>query len=153
MNLRGRVSWYERQGERLNVDFGLDRYFMQEGTAKPVEDALRARQRVQMEIAVASSGHARIRQLLVDGVAASFRHLEGSEQRWTASPWAARRCPAEEGRLRAPRTQPSRPGEAPALHLSAFLHRRSGGEESAAREDDGAAAAIRRRIELVLGSS
>ncbi len=69
MNLRGRVSWYERQGERLNVDFGLDRYFMQEGTAKPVEDALRARQRVQMEIAVASSGHARIRQLLVDGVA------------------------------------------------------------------------------------
>jgi hypothetical protein len=25
MNLRGRVSWYERQGERLNVDFGLDR--------------------------------------------------------------------------------------------------------------------------------
>lgn len=66
-NLRGRISWYEPKGERLTVDYGLDSFFMQEGTAKPVEDALRLRKRVQMEIAVASSGHARIRRLLVDG--------------------------------------------------------------------------------------
>ena len=68
-NLRGRISWYEPDGERLSVDYGLDSFFMQEGTAKPVEDALRQRRRVQMQIAVASSGHARIRRLLVDGVA------------------------------------------------------------------------------------
>ena len=58
-----------RRRERLEVDYGLDSFFMQEGTAKPVEDALRMRRRVQMEIAVTGSGHARIRRLLVDGVA------------------------------------------------------------------------------------
>jgi hypothetical protein len=68
-NLRGRINWYGAKGERLNVDYGLDSFFMEEGTAKPVEDALRTRRRVQMEVAVASSGHARIRRLLVDGVA------------------------------------------------------------------------------------
>jgi uncharacterized membrane-anchored protein len=68
VNLRGRISQYEGEGERLNVDYGLDSYFMQEGTAKPVEDALRQRRHVQMQIAIASSGHARIRRLLVDGV-------------------------------------------------------------------------------------
>ena len=67
-NLRGRISWYESQDERLTVDYGLDSFFMQEGTAKPVENALRQRRRVQMQIAIASSGHARIRRLVVDGV-------------------------------------------------------------------------------------
>ncbi len=65
-NLRGRISWYEPKGERLTVDYGLDSFFMQEGKAKPVEDALRQRRRVQMQVAIASSGHARIRRLLVD---------------------------------------------------------------------------------------
>lgn len=68
INLRGRVDGYD-QGNQLKVDYGLDSFFMQEGTAKPVEDALRMRRRVQMEVAVTSSGHARIRRLLVDGVA------------------------------------------------------------------------------------
>ncbi len=68
LNLRGRITWYEAAGERLNVDYGLDSFFMQEGTAKPVEDALRQRRRVQMQIAIAHSGHARIRRLVVDGV-------------------------------------------------------------------------------------
>ena len=67
INLRGRILWYESGERRIHVDYGLDSYFMQEGTAKPIEDALRQRRRVQMEIAVASSGHARIRRLLVDG--------------------------------------------------------------------------------------
>jgi uncharacterized membrane-anchored protein len=40
---------------------------MQEGTARSVEDAMRERKRVQMEVAVAASGHARIRRLLIDG--------------------------------------------------------------------------------------
>ena len=68
LNLRGRISWYEAEGERLNVDYGIDSYFMQQGTAEPVETALRQRRRVQMEIAIASSGHARIRRLIVDGL-------------------------------------------------------------------------------------
>jgi uncharacterized membrane-anchored protein len=68
INLRGRIRGSQDGEARIEVDYGLDRYFMQEGTAKPVEDALRTRRRVQMEIAVARSGHARIRRLLVDGV-------------------------------------------------------------------------------------
>jgi uncharacterized membrane-anchored protein len=66
LNLRGRVRWID--AATLHVDYGLDAYYMQEGTAKPVEDALRNRRKVQMEIAVANSGRARIRRLLVDGV-------------------------------------------------------------------------------------
>jgi uncharacterized membrane-anchored protein len=67
LNLRGRVdSLYATNC--LRVSYGLDAYFMQEGTAKPVEDALRNRRKVQMEIAIAESGHARIRRVLVDGV-------------------------------------------------------------------------------------
>jgi uncharacterized membrane-anchored protein len=68
VNLRGRISWYEMANGRLNVDYGLDAFFMQEGTAKRVEDALRQRRRVQMQIAIAKSGHARIRRLVVEGV-------------------------------------------------------------------------------------
>jgi hypothetical protein len=41
---------------------------MQEGTAKPVELALLDGRGVQMQVAIASSGRARIRTLLVDGV-------------------------------------------------------------------------------------
>ncbi len=69
INLRGRVSRYDQDGQPLEVDYGLDTYFMQEGTARPVEEALRARRREQMDVAVTSSGHARIRRLLVDGAA------------------------------------------------------------------------------------
>ena len=67
MNLRGRVTRQQADSGVLTIDYGLDSYFMQEGTAKPVEDAMRERKRVQMEIAVAVSGHARIRRLLIDG--------------------------------------------------------------------------------------
>jgi uncharacterized membrane-anchored protein len=68
INLRGVIRAYEPEGEHLTIDYGLDRYFMQEGTARLFEDALRNRQRVQMEIAVTRSGQARIRQLFVNGV-------------------------------------------------------------------------------------
>jgi hypothetical protein len=69
LNLRGRVSWFDVESGDLTIDYGLSRYYLQEGTAGPVEDALRRQRRVQMEIAVTPSGRARIRQLLVDGVA------------------------------------------------------------------------------------
>lgn len=68
LNLRGRVRWIHEDGT-VDVDYGLDAYYMQEGTARPVEDALRAGRLVQIEVAVASSGKSRIRSLLVDGVA------------------------------------------------------------------------------------
>jgi uncharacterized membrane-anchored protein len=65
VNLRGRVR---RSGnESVSVDYGLDAFYMQEGTARPVEDAIRENRVVHMEVAVAASGGARIRNLLVDG--------------------------------------------------------------------------------------
>lgn len=67
VNLRGRVRYNGSDGS-VFVDYGLDAFYMQEGTAKPVEDALRSGRRVQMEVAIASSGRSRIRTLLVDGV-------------------------------------------------------------------------------------
>ena len=67
MNLRGRITYHQPDDSSLTIDYGLDSYFMQEGTARSVEDAMRERKRVQMEVAVAASGHARIRRLLIDG--------------------------------------------------------------------------------------
>ena len=67
MNLRGRITYHQADDNSLTIDYGLDSYFMQEGAARTVEDAMRERKRVQMEVAVAASGHARIRRLLIDG--------------------------------------------------------------------------------------
>lgn len=66
-NLRGRVRRANGDGA-VHVDYGLDAFYMQEGTARPVERALLDGRLVQMQVAVASSGRARIRMLLVDGV-------------------------------------------------------------------------------------
>ena len=49
------------------VNYGLDAFFMQEGTARPIEDAIRAGRNVQMDVAIAASGRARIRNLVVEG--------------------------------------------------------------------------------------
>lgn len=65
-NLRGRLLSDPSSGMLL-VDYGLDAFFMQEGTAKPIEDAIRAGRKVEMDVAIASSGRARIRNLVVDG--------------------------------------------------------------------------------------
>lgn len=68
LNLRGRVTsraWSHRN--HLTITYGLDAFFMQEGTARSVEDAMRAGKRVQMEVAIGSSGRARIRNLIVEG--------------------------------------------------------------------------------------
>lgn len=67
MNLRGRITYHQADDSSLTIDYGLDSYFVQQGTARMVEDAMRERKRVQMELAVAASGHARIRRLLIDG--------------------------------------------------------------------------------------
>ena len=74
INLRGRVHRsYESDGiqaahvERVRISYGLDAFYMQEGTARAVEDAMRAGRPVQMEVAIAASGRARIQNLIVDG--------------------------------------------------------------------------------------
>ncbi len=66
VNLRGRVRRVESGGV-LDIDYGIDSYYMQEGQAGQVERALRSRTAVQMQIAVAGSGRARIKSILING--------------------------------------------------------------------------------------
>ena len=72
INLRGRVQWADRTQEasgieRVRIQYGLDAFYMQEGTARAVEDAIRSGRPVQMEVAIGASGRARIRNLIVEG--------------------------------------------------------------------------------------
>ena len=66
-NLRGRLRSVDPSSGVIVVDYGLDAFFMQEGTARPIEDAIRAGRKVEMDVAIAASGRARIRNLVVDG--------------------------------------------------------------------------------------
>jgi uncharacterized membrane-anchored protein len=66
-NLRGRVK-YASGPQVLYVDYGLDAFYMQEGSARRVEQAIRQQRNVQMQVAIGSSGRARIKTLLIDGV-------------------------------------------------------------------------------------
>jgi uncharacterized membrane-anchored protein len=67
LNLRGRIRYVTNRGD-LDVDYGLDAFYVQEGTGPVLEQALREGRNVQMEVAIAPSGQSRIRSLLVDGV-------------------------------------------------------------------------------------
>lgn len=67
-NLRGRVRYPADSDRVLVVDYGLDAFYMQEGKGRRVEEAIRQRRTVQVQIAVGSSGQARIKTLLIDGV-------------------------------------------------------------------------------------
>jgi GDYXXLXY protein len=67
LNLRGRVR-YAPSPDHLEVDYGLDAFYVQEGTGRIVEEALRQGKKVRMEVALASSGKSRIRSLTVDGI-------------------------------------------------------------------------------------
>lgn len=66
VNLRGIVTWATGPGE-LRVQYGIDAFYMQEGHAKLVEQASRAKRHVQMQVVIAKSGRARIRNLFIDG--------------------------------------------------------------------------------------
>jgi GDYXXLXY motif protein len=69
LNLRGIIA--QPSGPQLiHVEYGLDAFYMHEGQAEKVEKASRDKRRVQIEVAIASSGRARIRRLLVDDVPA-----------------------------------------------------------------------------------
>jgi uncharacterized membrane-anchored protein len=67
LNLRGRIRYVTNRGH-LDVDYGLDAFYVQEGTGPVLEQALRDGRNVQMEVAIAASGGSRIRSLLVEGV-------------------------------------------------------------------------------------
>ena len=67
LNLRGRV-WHATKPNLLSVQFGLDAFYMREGKSRRVEQAIQQRRNVQMQIAIAASGQARIKTLLIDGV-------------------------------------------------------------------------------------
>ncbi len=67
LNLRGRIRYVMDRGD-LDVGYGLDAYYVEEGTGPVLEQALRDRRNVQIEVAIAASGRSRIRSLLVDGV-------------------------------------------------------------------------------------
>ena len=69
LNLRGRAGRFVTR-DTIGADFGLDAYYMHEGEALNVERAVRDGRNVQIEVAIAASGQARIRRLLVDGVPA-----------------------------------------------------------------------------------
>lgn len=69
VNLRGIVSWAYGSGE-LKAEYGIDAFYMQEGHALAVERAFSEHRPVQLQVAIAKSGGARIRNLFVAGVAA-----------------------------------------------------------------------------------
>ena len=70
--IRGRTAYGTRCGdghaycESLQVDYGLERYFVPEGEGRVIEEA-RGKQRVAVVAAVNASGHAAIKRLLIDG--------------------------------------------------------------------------------------
>ncbi len=66
VNLRGRVIGVASNGV-VTIDYGIDSYYMEEGQARQVEQALKLGAGVQMQVAVARSGRARIKAVLVNG--------------------------------------------------------------------------------------
>lgn len=71
INLRGRDKFRASRSHVttvLYVDYGLDAFYVQEGRARRVEEAIRQGRDVRMQVAIASSGRARIKGLLIDGV-------------------------------------------------------------------------------------
>jgi hypothetical protein len=66
VNLKGRIRGVDASGT-LDVDYGIDSFYMEEGQARQVERALKAGGRVQMQLAIARSGRARIKSLSIDG--------------------------------------------------------------------------------------
>ena len=66
VNLKGRVQRVRNSGA-LDIDYGIDSYYLPEGQAAEVERALRLRASVQMQVAIARSGRARIKAVLING--------------------------------------------------------------------------------------
>jgi len=67
INLAGRLQYYSHPAQIAGLDFGIDALFVQEGTGRPIEDAIRRRVPVYAEVFVTRSGTARVRGLIIDG--------------------------------------------------------------------------------------
>jgi uncharacterized membrane-anchored protein len=75
VNLCGHVRWFGRTRDsddavkiaELRMHFGLDAFYVQEGTGKPIERALRERRPVFAKVAVTSAGRGRLSDLIIDG--------------------------------------------------------------------------------------
>lgn len=65
VNLAGIVQ--SANSETVRLDFGIDALFVQEGTGRPIEDAIRRDVPVYAEIAVTPRGSARVRALIIEG--------------------------------------------------------------------------------------
>jgi uncharacterized membrane-anchored protein len=66
LNLKGRIRSGQDTGV-LRVEYGLDAFYVPEATARTLGPALHADRALQVEVAIAGSGRARIRNLVVDG--------------------------------------------------------------------------------------
>jgi len=73
INLKGRARtiWREAASDpigsvHMTMHYGIDAFFVQEGTGKGIEDAMRGGE-VHAVLAVTSSGRARLRDLVIDG--------------------------------------------------------------------------------------
>jgi uncharacterized membrane-anchored protein len=71
--IRGRVRWGSNCGssrrefcDRLQLNYGIERYFVPEGEGREIESA-RNQGKVQIVVAVTGSGRATIKRLLLDG--------------------------------------------------------------------------------------
>jgi hypothetical protein len=66
INLRGRIRCSPRSDE-LIMEYTFDGYLRHRDREKILKEAALARRRIELELAVASSGAARVRHLLIDG--------------------------------------------------------------------------------------
>lgn len=65
LNLRGRIQWID--DGRLVVNYGLGTYHLSRQGTRSMEAAVAARTPLAIEVAIAGSGRARIRHVLIDG--------------------------------------------------------------------------------------
>lgn len=65
-NLKGRIRRVEDDGA-LDVDYGIDSYYMEEGQPARFAEALKSGADVRMQVAIARSGRARIKVVTVNG--------------------------------------------------------------------------------------
>ena len=63
-NLKGRIRHVEDDGT-LDVDYGIDSYYMEEGQPARIAEALKSGADVRMQVAIARSGRARIKAVTV----------------------------------------------------------------------------------------
>jgi uncharacterized membrane-anchored protein len=66
LNLKGRIRSARETGI-LRVEYGLDAFYVPEATARSLAPLLHAGRALRVEVAIAASGRARVRDLTVDG--------------------------------------------------------------------------------------